>query len=204
MLGSRLPRQSRTKWLAAIVEDEAPKVRELIPRGAVRYVLMTNVPGTAHLDKGSIDKLNRRLRLAAMRAAWQAAAGGQSGIPEIAAVNGAEASLRTPPRVFPPFRAAHPPGDTPTHGLAAIVLGAFPRTAGRQRCVLLRQHTHQTIGGSVRPPPVLTILDILIHQHSIVLQHLKQFVIEVPAPERPDPGGVDMKSFDQDQPSEFQ
>jgi len=49
------------KWLAAIVEDEAPKVRELIPRGALRYVLMTNVPGTAHLDKGSIDKLNSLL-----------------------------------------------------------------------------------------------------------------------------------------------
>jgi hypothetical protein len=49
------------KWLAAIVEDEAPKVRELIPRGAVRYVLMTNVPGTAHLDKGSIDRLNSLL-----------------------------------------------------------------------------------------------------------------------------------------------
>jgi hypothetical protein len=49
------------KWLAAIVEDEAPKVRDLIPRGAVRYVLMTNVPGTAHLKKGSIDKLNSLL-----------------------------------------------------------------------------------------------------------------------------------------------
>jgi hypothetical protein len=46
------------KWLAAIVEDEAPKVRDLIPRGAVRYVLITNVPGTAHPEKGSIDKLN--------------------------------------------------------------------------------------------------------------------------------------------------
>ncbi len=49
------------KWLMAIVEGEAPKVRELIPRGAVRYVLITNVPGTAHLEKGSIDKLNKIL-----------------------------------------------------------------------------------------------------------------------------------------------
>jgi hypothetical protein len=49
------------KWLVAIIEDEAPKVRGLIPRGAVRYVLMTNVPGTAHLDSGSIDKLNNVL-----------------------------------------------------------------------------------------------------------------------------------------------
>ena len=50
------------KWLLAIVEDEAPKVRELIPRGAVQYVLITNISGTAHLDKGSIDKLNRLLK----------------------------------------------------------------------------------------------------------------------------------------------
>jgi len=49
------------KWLLAIVEDEAPKVRELIPRGAIQYVLMTNIPGTAHLDTGSIDKLNATL-----------------------------------------------------------------------------------------------------------------------------------------------
>ena len=32
------------KWLASIVADERPKVRELIPRGAVRYILMTNIP----------------------------------------------------------------------------------------------------------------------------------------------------------------
>jgi hypothetical protein len=49
------------KWLMAIVEDEAPKVRELIPRGATQYVLLTNIPGTAHLDRGSIDKLNQLL-----------------------------------------------------------------------------------------------------------------------------------------------
>lgn len=49
------------KWLMAIVDDEAPKVGVLIPRGAVRYVLLTNIPGTAHLDKGSIDKLNQLL-----------------------------------------------------------------------------------------------------------------------------------------------
>jgi len=49
------------KWLAAIIDDEAPKVNGLIPRGAVRYVLVTNVPGTAHLDQGSIDRLNTLL-----------------------------------------------------------------------------------------------------------------------------------------------
>lgn len=49
------------KWLTAIVKDEVSKVRDLIPRGAVRYVLMTNIPGTAHLDRGSIDDLNALL-----------------------------------------------------------------------------------------------------------------------------------------------
>jgi hypothetical protein len=49
------------KWLMGILEDEAPKVRELIPRGAMGYVLLTNIPGTAHLDKGAIDKLNKFL-----------------------------------------------------------------------------------------------------------------------------------------------
>jgi hypothetical protein len=49
------------KWLLAIVEEEVHKVRELIPRGAARYVLITNIPGTAHPEKGSIDKLNSLL-----------------------------------------------------------------------------------------------------------------------------------------------
>ncbi len=50
------------KWLSAIVKDEAKKVHDLIPRGASRYFLMTNVPGTAHLDAGSIDKVNKVCR----------------------------------------------------------------------------------------------------------------------------------------------
>lgn len=48
-------------WIAEIVDKEVPKVRKLIPRGAARYVLVTNVPGTAHLDAGSIDRVNRSL-----------------------------------------------------------------------------------------------------------------------------------------------
>ena len=50
------------KWLNAIIDEEAPKVKDLIPRGAARYVLLTNIPGTAHLDRGSIDKLNASLK----------------------------------------------------------------------------------------------------------------------------------------------
>lgn len=46
------------KWLTDILKDEAPKVEILIPRGAKAYYLLTNIPGTAHLDAGSIDKVN--------------------------------------------------------------------------------------------------------------------------------------------------
>ncbi|MYA16335.1 MAG: NTPase (NACHT family)-like protein [Gemmatimonadetes bacterium] len=43
------------KWFTDTVEAELPKITKLIPAGAKRYVLLTNVPGTAHLDSGSID-----------------------------------------------------------------------------------------------------------------------------------------------------
>ena len=46
------------KWLTGILKEEAPKVRMLIPRGASAFYLLTNIPGTAHLDSGSIDKVN--------------------------------------------------------------------------------------------------------------------------------------------------
>lgn len=49
------------KWLTDIIEDEAPKIDKLIPRGATKFYLITNVKGTAHLDKGSKDKINQVL-----------------------------------------------------------------------------------------------------------------------------------------------
>ena len=49
------------KWLLEIIENEAPKVAHLIPKGASKYYLITNVSGTAHLDSGSIDKMNSLL-----------------------------------------------------------------------------------------------------------------------------------------------
>jgi hypothetical protein len=49
------------KWLLAIMDEEAPKVSQLIPRGASQYCLMTNIDGTAHLDAGSIDQLNKQI-----------------------------------------------------------------------------------------------------------------------------------------------
>ena len=48
-------------WLVSILEDELPKVLKLIPRGASQYILVTNIPGTAHLDGGSIDRMNREM-----------------------------------------------------------------------------------------------------------------------------------------------
>lgn len=46
------------KWLTKIIENEAPKIEKLIPRGAKHFYLLTNVRGTAHLDTGSMDKVN--------------------------------------------------------------------------------------------------------------------------------------------------
>ena len=47
--------------IQALIISESEKVKKLISRGATRYVLMTNVKGTAHLDSGSIDKANKAL-----------------------------------------------------------------------------------------------------------------------------------------------
>lgn len=49
------------KWLLEIIKDEAPKVKELIKKGAKEFVLITNVPGTAHPESGSIDQMNQLL-----------------------------------------------------------------------------------------------------------------------------------------------
>ena len=52
------------KWLVETLEEEAPKLKQLIPRGASKYYLLTNIPGTAHLDVGSIDKVAAILKKA--------------------------------------------------------------------------------------------------------------------------------------------
>lgn len=43
------------KWLEDIIREEAPKVKKQIHAGATKFILITNVPGTAHPDTGSID-----------------------------------------------------------------------------------------------------------------------------------------------------
>ncbi|MER2515336.1 MAG: NACHT domain-containing protein [Candidatus Accumulibacter phosphatis] len=49
------------KWLSEIVAKEIPKVKKQVLVGAKFFALMTNVPGTAHLDAGSIDRVNKTL-----------------------------------------------------------------------------------------------------------------------------------------------
>jgi len=49
------------KWLIDIMKKEAPKIKDLIPKGAKEYYLITNIPGTAHPDVGSIDIIQESL-----------------------------------------------------------------------------------------------------------------------------------------------
>ena len=48
-------------WLLETLRKELPKVRNQINTGAERFVLVTNVAGTAHANVGSIDKLQALL-----------------------------------------------------------------------------------------------------------------------------------------------
>lgn len=59
----RNPRGEKSphEWLRKVIKDEAPKVDKLIPRGAKGYFLLTNVPGTAYPDSGSIDAVQQIL-----------------------------------------------------------------------------------------------------------------------------------------------
>jgi hypothetical protein len=51
------------KWLAKVIKEETPKIERLIPKGAKKFYLLTNVKGTAHLESGSIDTVNRILEM---------------------------------------------------------------------------------------------------------------------------------------------
>jgi hypothetical protein len=46
------------KWLLSTLEEELPKIPAVTLRGASRYIILTNVPGTGVLNKGSIDKVD--------------------------------------------------------------------------------------------------------------------------------------------------
>ena len=57
---TRYPDRTRdpVRWLARAVSGERPKIARLHDLGARRYVLMTNVLGTAALESGQIDQLD--------------------------------------------------------------------------------------------------------------------------------------------------
>ncbi len=46
-----------TTWIQEILEGEREKVEALLQRGAERYVVITNVPASSHLDDGSVDRV---------------------------------------------------------------------------------------------------------------------------------------------------
>ncbi|RZA12582.1 MAG: hypothetical protein EOP10_31180, partial [Proteobacteria bacterium] len=46
----------RSTWIVYQIKSEASKVQKLAKKGAVKFVLITNVPGTGPLESGSIDK----------------------------------------------------------------------------------------------------------------------------------------------------
>ena len=54
--------KSERDAIEAIVSSERTKVDSLIKRGATKYYLVTNIAGTSHLDRGSIDRANGALR----------------------------------------------------------------------------------------------------------------------------------------------
>jgi hypothetical protein len=60
---SRTPRDggNARKWVLETSDNEVEKIGRLIEKGANQYVFVTNVPGTSHLDVGSIDKLQSEL-----------------------------------------------------------------------------------------------------------------------------------------------
>lgn len=49
------------KWLVGKIAEELPKIRSLLPKGAMSYHLITNVSGTAAPGTGSIDRLQEYL-----------------------------------------------------------------------------------------------------------------------------------------------
>jgi len=49
------------EWVLTAARGEVEKVKRLQERGAKRYFFATNVQGTAHLDSGSIDRLQQEL-----------------------------------------------------------------------------------------------------------------------------------------------
>ncbi|WP_146044323.1 NACHT domain-containing NTPase [Amycolatopsis sp. BJA-103] len=49
------------KWVIDTIANEVPKLKQLEARGMSKYIFVSNVPGTSHLDSGTIDKVNNYL-----------------------------------------------------------------------------------------------------------------------------------------------
>jgi hypothetical protein len=50
------------KWLIETLKSEkgeAAKLKKQIPKGAKKYILLTNIKGTVHPDSGSINQVNQ-------------------------------------------------------------------------------------------------------------------------------------------------
>jgi hypothetical protein len=54
---SRNPRDggNARKWVLETLDGEVEKIKRVIDKGANQYVFITNIPGTSHLDIGSIE-----------------------------------------------------------------------------------------------------------------------------------------------------
>ena len=59
---SKTPNEKKERdVIDSLIKSEEKKVKVLIQKGATHYYLVTNVPGTAHPETGSIDKVNKTL-----------------------------------------------------------------------------------------------------------------------------------------------
>src|SRR3981081_1287618 len=58
---ARNPENADKRFLEKITQGELPKVEALKERGVGAYYLLTNVMGSAHLDLGSVDKMDMLL-----------------------------------------------------------------------------------------------------------------------------------------------
>ncbi|MFG6535699.1 NACHT domain-containing protein [Sulfitobacter sp. 1A16787] len=59
---SRAPAEKNERdAVTALIRTEKSKVDKLVAKGARKYVFITNIKGTAHLDTGSIDRVNSEL-----------------------------------------------------------------------------------------------------------------------------------------------
>jgi hypothetical protein len=54
--------QAPHKWLAGVLAEEAPKIAKLIPKGAAKYFVVTNVSGTGMSTSGSIDMVDENFK----------------------------------------------------------------------------------------------------------------------------------------------